>query len=295
MISVVIPVHNRLQFTVACLDSLRDQISRDFRTVVVDDGSTDGTAEVLATDYPEVTVLAGDGQLWWTGATNAGVRMALGDADDDDFILTLNNDTVVPPAHLAQLVTAARQEPDALIGSLIVSDIDGGTIVDGGVLVAWFTAKYRTQNEGSDYRSLDPAVPRLLPADVLSGCGTLIPARLFRRVGLYDERRLPHYAADYELSRRAARAGYKLLVCYDAPLLRRAAATGTHALVGTLGLRDFGRTFWSRRSANSLFFRLRYARLACPRAALPTYVACDAARVLYGSVRRRARATGPGA
>lgn len=74
---VVIPVHNRLSFTRACLESLREQSFRDFTIVVVDDGSTDGTYATLAEEYPEVTLLWGDGDLWWTGAMNRALGWVL--------------------------------------------------------------------------------------------------------------------------------------------------------------------------------------------------------------------------
>ena len=74
---VVIPVHNRLEFTRACLASLREQSYRDFTIVVVDDGSTDGTYATLAEEFPEVTLLWGDGDLWWTGAMNRALEWAL--------------------------------------------------------------------------------------------------------------------------------------------------------------------------------------------------------------------------
>ena len=61
MLHIVIPVFNRLSFTLACLDSLREQTDQDFKVVIVDDGSTDGTAATLAKDYPEVKVLLAPG------------------------------------------------------------------------------------------------------------------------------------------------------------------------------------------------------------------------------------------
>ena len=67
MIDIVIPVHNRKQYTRDCLHSLQKQTISSYRVIIVDDGSTDGTREMLRREFPEVIVLTGDGNLFWTG------------------------------------------------------------------------------------------------------------------------------------------------------------------------------------------------------------------------------------
>ena len=61
MIHIVIPVYNRRDITRNCLLSLREQTHTDFQVVVIDDGSTDGTSEMIQKEFPEVVLLMGDG------------------------------------------------------------------------------------------------------------------------------------------------------------------------------------------------------------------------------------------
>jgi GT2 family glycosyltransferase len=281
MIYVVIPVHDRLALTRNCLDDLSQQDAADMTVVVVDDGSTDGTAETLARDYPSVLVLRGDGDLWWTGATNLGVAWALDRAADTDYILTLNNDTRCGRSYVRQLaVTAARHSP-AIVGSLAV---DGhGRVVQGGIRVNWLTAKRRVLAERVSLGDLRVQAGEVVSVDVLPGRGTLIPVSALRSLGLFEPT-LPHYGADYEFSRRAADHGYALLVSYDAVLEVQPDETGLHA---DHGWRPFLLSFVSRRSANNLLYRWRYARLACPRSCLVPYAVMDTVRVIGGSFRRQ--------
>ena len=76
-VAVVVPVHGRLPLTLRFLDSFQRLDYAPYEMIVVDDASPDDTASRLARDHPEVTVLHGSGNLWWTGATNLGVRYAL--------------------------------------------------------------------------------------------------------------------------------------------------------------------------------------------------------------------------
>ena len=108
MIYIIIPVHNRKEYTKNCLLSLRKQTEKNFKTVIIDDGSTDGTAEMLAKEFPEVHVIKGDGNLWWAAATNLGVKYAL--KNDADFILTLNNDTIASENYLEKMVYWAEKK-----------------------------------------------------------------------------------------------------------------------------------------------------------------------------------------
>ena len=283
---VVVPVHDRLSLTRACLEALDQQTVRGFTVVVVDDGSSDGTGDALRREFPSVKILRGDGSLWWTGAMNLGVAWALEEAGPDDLILTLNNDTIPPRGYIEGLVRAHEAVPDALIGSLLVRADDGQTIIDGGVHVTWTTAKYWTASRGAALRFRDGSKPQLKPVDVLSGCGTLVPVRAFRRAGPYDQARLKHYAADYEFSRRALRAGFALFVDWACPLYVHEHETGIHASVGASGVHGLLRSFWNIRSANDFRTRFRFAVSACPRWALPLYIPMDYARVTVGSIRR---------
>ena len=283
---VIIPVHNRLEFTRDCLASLREQSFRDFTIVVVDDGSTDGTSKALAEEFPAGRVLNGDGTLWWTGAMNVGVGWVMRRASDDDAIVTLNNATLPPPEYLDRLLVAQASQPGALVGSLLVSATDRRTIVDGGVRIHWPTAKYSSHHRAEPLPLRRGNHPDLYHVDVLSGCGTIIPVETFSIAGLYDERSLRHYGADYEFSRRAQAARFPLYVDKNSILLVHEHETGVHDVVGGRDLRALLRSFWDIKSANDLRVRWRFARRACPRRWQPTYIPCDYARVIVGSFRR---------
>lgn len=284
---VIIPVHNRLQFTRACLASLREQSVRDFTIVVVDDGSTDGTHVALAEEFPEVTLLWGDGDLWWTGAMNRGLEWVLPRAGRHDYVLALNNDTALPPDYLETLLGLAALQSNALIGSVAVSWDDHERIVDGGVRIDWRTTRSTSPAIGLTWSQAVGRLGEAASVSVLSGRGTLIPVEVFRRVGLYDQKRLPHYGADYEFARRAQRSGFKLLISYRAKVYSRENATGLRPSTQTLSLRQFVRAYVDVRSPNNLRFRWNFARLCAESGAFPQFVVVDVMRTVGGGVRRQ--------
>ena len=89
---IVIPVFNRLDFTKECLNSIKAQTYKNIVTIVVDGGSTDGTYKHIKENYPEVKIIKGKNNWWWTRSMFEGVKQALKEVQNGDFILTMNND-----------------------------------------------------------------------------------------------------------------------------------------------------------------------------------------------------------
>jgi len=287
MIYIVIPVHNRKHFTRKCLLSLKRQTFQGFKVIVVDDGSTDGTEKMITDEFPEVVLLKGDGNLWWAGATNRGVEYVLDRARDDDCVITLNDDTVVRPDFIQTLVNSASKYPKSLIGSVSVSDEDESVVFEASVCVNWLTAKYNNIGKGKQYDSILKSILKsdsfFQQSDVVSGRGTIIPVEVFREVGLYDFKRLPHHGADYEFSRRANLKGYDLLINYKAIVVGHVEFTGLNSKVSRIRWRDLIKSFFSIRSPNSLKYRLIFARLCCVGMRFLVFYACDVGRLLIGS------------
>ncbi|MFK5894215.1 MAG: glycosyltransferase, partial [Pseudomonadota bacterium] len=104
-IAIVIPVFNRVETTLNCLRQLQeiDKNGAEFNFIIVDDGSTDGTADAVKTHFPDSIVLMGDGNLWWTGAINMGAEYAL--KSDFDYVLCLNDDLEFDDKFLTELLT----------------------------------------------------------------------------------------------------------------------------------------------------------------------------------------------
>ena len=76
MIHVIIPVYNRINFTINCLRSLKKQINyKQLNIIVVDDGSTDDTLKILKKDFSEIKILKGTGSLYWCGAISLGIKL----------------------------------------------------------------------------------------------------------------------------------------------------------------------------------------------------------------------------
>jgi GT2 family glycosyltransferase len=278
---ICIPVFNRLQLTIRCLDSLRRQTYSDYQIIVCDDGSTDGTGEHIETHYPEVKLLKGDGNLWWTGATNRCIEYALKNCGEQDFILTLNNDLEVEENYLTLLSKVAQRYPDALIGSAS-HDIATGQLMDSGGRHSWITAKATPLDPKNDTLPDDPDVGEVTH---LPGRGTLIPIKVLRHIGLFDFRRLPHYGADYDLAFRASRAGYRVLISYKAQVLSHIEETGLTKIRDTFKFSKFIDYLSSRRSPGNLRVRFWVAINNCPPLLIPSFLLIDTVRVIGSYIK----------
>ncbi len=190
---------------------------------MVDDGSTDGTSEMIQQEFPETILLHGNGFLYWTGATNMGIRHAL--TLDASHVLTLNDDTLLKEDFLEKMVYWSEQNPNAILGALDY-DYDSQKPYFGGEVHNWKTNK--------SYALLDriPVTERkgLHPVTHAPGRGLFIPRQVFDSIGLFEEKKLPHYAADYDFTFHAGKAGFELYCNYDAVLYsfpKRAGTTKT--------------------------------------------------------------------
>lgn len=289
MINIVIPVHNRKTLTRKCLACLAAQTYQNQRVIVVDDGSSDGTEAMIRQEFPEVIVLKGDGNLWWTEATNWGVRYAQDHpvAGEENFVLTLNDDTEVKADYLQTLLDAYQQHQPCLVGSPSV-DIDqpnklefAGTVFD----LYFASGKPLAPRYNNNYADLQKQVA-YVESDALPGRGTLIPMRVFDEVGLYDSKNFMHYMSDIEFSLRARKAGYKLIVNTSSVVYEYVKATGLF-LNQQQSWKDFVNSFTSVRSPTNLTVRYNFA-IAHSKTKI-IYFLCDVSRICFGFLRRKVR------
>src|SRR6185436_20095503 len=99
-----------------CLEALRASRDRDFGVVVVDHGTQGETGEGLRREFPEVHVLRASPELWWSGATNAGIRHAL--SLGANTVILMNNDCYVAPETMGHLLQASREAPGAIVAAV---------------------------------------------------------------------------------------------------------------------------------------------------------------------------------
>jgi GT2 family glycosyltransferase len=204
----VVPSFNRCHRTLRFLRAFAAVDYPRKHVVVVDDASPDHTRFNLALNFPDVTVLAGDGDLWWSGGTNAGIRHAL--AAGADFILTINDDSVMEPDFLRHLVGCALGDPRRIVGCAVLRQDRPDTV---WALGARFDLSDRyglaLNFAEKSWAAVRPGLPAFHPVDFMPGNGVLLPRAVFETVGLYDEVNLPQYHADSDLVLRAAKAGFR--------------------------------------------------------------------------------------
>lgn len=244
MIDVVIPVHNRREITLTCLRDLAAQQDIDFRIVVVDDGSTDGTSAAIHQQFPNVTVLQGDGNLWWGGAVNVGIAHCLSQEQPPKHIVLLNDDIRLDSSFLKVLADCAERHPRALIGSLAVAENQRSHVLWCGTAA--------TQSACLAGRVERSSLSGVVAAETLPGRALIIPRAVFEEVGLFDAEAFPHYFSDVDFSLRAKEAGFSLLCCCDTALALHAEQTAIGNAHRKVDWWTFMKTFGQKRSPNHL-------------------------------------------
>lgn len=239
-VGAAIAVHNGREFLRRCLDSGADQWTV---AVVLDDGSTDGTQEMLRDEYPDTIVVQGDGQQWWTGGTNRaieGCRRAR-----CDYALLLNPDVVLYEDTVDRLLEVAQGAQDAVFASLVLDSRDPSKVwwagSTWGRIAPWIpimTSRY-LYRAGTDVADL-PVDP--FPSDEAHGRAVLVPMALFERFGLFDEEHLPHYGADVDFSLRLRAAQIPIHIVPKARVTLEVENSGHNT--SDASMRDRFRSIW---------------------------------------------------
>lgn len=201
---ILIPVHNRKAVTLTCLETLqRNGDLARYRVVVIDDGSTDGTAEAIQQAFPQVKILTGDGNLWWTGAIRLGMQYAYDQGAD--FFIWLNDDTLPLANTLIHLINYCAQSPKRLATAQCYADNAITQPTYGGQLKHALSIELVATSQG-----------HIRPCDCMSGNLVCFPRSVVDNLGYPPADRLPHCRADIVYTLVAKRAGYDLAVLGDA-------------------------------------------------------------------------------
>ena len=196
---IVIPVHNRAATTRRCLERLREgKITSWAAVLVVDDGSTDDTAQMLRDDFPWARVLRGSGDWWWAGAIRAGMELAI--TGGAEIICWLNDDTLPDPGALETLAALCAKQR-GIAGGVCRADSAGAMSYSGGMMRARWPSQIAAPEKG-------PPVA----VEWLHGNMVALHSSVWRRLGLPDARGTRHNLADVEYTLLAHRSGVPVLL-----------------------------------------------------------------------------------
>jgi GT2 family glycosyltransferase len=202
-IAILLTCYNRKQNTLASLAALFNQIlppSVTLDVYLVDDGSTDGTADAVRQAYPQVKIIPGNGSLFWNG----GMRVAFSEAvkSDHNYHLWLNDDTLLDPEAVSKLLktssSLAQQGYDRAIVVGSTRDRATGATTYGGMVrkSQWRPLKFSLVEPGE--------APKR--CDTINGNCVLIPRTVVELVGNLDPA-FSHYIGDFDYGLRSQQQG----------------------------------------------------------------------------------------
>ena len=207
-VAIVMTCHNRRDTTLRCLSALRAQEGAHaaLSLFVTDDGSTDGTSEAIREVWPEATIIRGTGSLYWAAGMALAERSAV--RHRPDYLLWLNDDTLLDPDAVGRLLAASRDEP----ASIVV-----GATVDPETAKGTYGGRTRIDYHPQRLARL-PLADHVQRADTFNGNVVLVPWKARVTVGPIDGA-FPHAYADDDYGLRATAKGV--------PIVQAPGAVGT--------------------------------------------------------------------
>jgi GT2 family glycosyltransferase len=203
--SVVVANWNRRSDLEGCLAALRAQTYQDFEVIVVDNGSTDGSLELLEAEFTEVRVIPLGENLGFAAANNIGIREARG-----EYVALLNNDTEVDRRWLAELVASLERHPAAASVTSKMLLFDQPDTIDGaGDVLNWSFLPHPRGHRAPDLGQFQDEV------EVFSASGgaALWRGDVLKGLGAFDEAFFAYYE-DVDLGFRARLQGHE---CWYVP------------------------------------------------------------------------------
>lgn len=265
-ISIIVPIYNRIEISKKGIKAIYDSIcyynendSRIiFNFIVVDDGSTDGSSEWIEKHYPEIKILKGDGNLWWTGSVNLGIAFSIDYYKDNLVGVILQNDDIyVKRDWLLNYSNEIEISNNSLIGCAAVDYNNPDVVIYGGNKIQPWFSSHKNINKGKNIADIESN--NLVESYNLIGRGLYIPASVFKKIGLFDQKHFKH-RGDTELSLRAKNAGFKLYVSYKCLVYIFPEITSQIDTKIKYQLKDFSKRFFDFRSSAYWKYRFYFAK-----------------------------------
>lgn len=252
---ILLPVHNRCAVTEKFIDCLIAQTYADYHLVLIDDGSTDNTDQMVQAKIKNLTVLKGEGDWWWAGSLQQGINwLEQRGVEDQDIVLFANDDITFD----AEFLQKAVRILDGLNETLLLPhlrDVNSGLAMESGVEANLQKLTF---------------VPASSPERIncLSTQGLFMRMTDLRRIGKFHPQLLPHYLSDYEFTIRAQRKGLKLLTSASITIRLDETQTG-YRNFADLGYINFLKRFFSKRSAANPVYWSTFILLTVPISYIP--------------------------
>jgi GT2 family glycosyltransferase len=256
LISVVVVNWNRRELLRACLNSLANQVGPEFETIVVDNGSSDGSADLAEREF-RVRVIRNPENRGFCAANNQGIAAGRG-----EFVALLNNDAEAAPGWLAALERACCQAPDIGMAASKVLVWEDRCRIDKAGHLMYPDGQNRGRGSGArDEGQFDRQEEVLWP----DGCAALYRREMLRQIGGFDEDFFA-YGDDAELGLRARIAGWRCVYTPQAVVWHHRGSTLGKDSAERLALIERNRLLlalklfpWSLLWLNPIFFAARVA------------------------------------
>lgn len=183
LVYIIIVNWNGLSDTIECIKSCRKLLYKNYKIVLVDNGSVDSSEMILNQMFSDIKILQTGENLGFAGGNNIGIRYSL--QHSADYVWLLNNDTVVEDSSLDHLVKGAEACPDVgIVGSkiLILSNPNVLNCAGSKVSIVDGTSEHIGSNQ-EDNGQYD----KIVKAEFLTGCSILVSRRMIETVGLIPE------------------------------------------------------------------------------------------------------------
>jgi GT2 family glycosyltransferase len=250
LVAAVVAVHNNIADTIEFLDSARKLTYPNYRTIIIDDGSSDGTEETIKRDYPEVILLAGDGNLWQSGGINLGIDQAI--KMEAKYVVIVDNDTVVDPEFTTAMVDVAEKNPDAIISPKVYYYHQSQVIQSAGWRADRWRVNFARIGDGeTDTGQYD--IPNEIDCVTM---GAFISIDILNNIGAMDVKNMPQYGADQDFALRATGHGYRILYEPKSKIWHKEQGTVSQKLPENKSFREAFK-YWTTDFRSSLNFRMR--------------------------------------
>jgi len=274
-VTVVIPHLKGREMLRRCLEAVLQTRGSDFEILVVDDGSTDGSSEMVGRNFPDVRLVRNKTTLGFAAACNAGIRASQG-----RYVALLNDDAMVTPGWLAPLVHALESDSSvAAVQPKILSlhdparfDYSGGAGGEMDIYGYPFVRGRLFETIEEDTGQYDS----IRPCFWATGAAVIFRCSALDQVGLFEERFFAHME-EIDLCWRLHWAGYTVLAVPEAVV--------HHQTAGTLATDSLRKMMLNHR--NSLLMLLRNHTLSALLWVLPMRLLLEVATVMWALVKGR--------